>query len=475
MTQTTDWKPTACILCECNYRHARCSSAASTVASSCAPATGLDGHLRRRSTGTRRHPRGRRRASRRCATATAATRFSITAAEGGQGNHLPGAYATATRRALGSRYRSSALAQEKTGEFWVSDRMLGTATRADFEHCDVALFLGKNPWHSHSIPRARDAEGALERSRAHAHRDRPAPHRDGGDGGHPPAGAPGHRRVAALGDPRRAGRGGAGRPRLRRRARSPRSIDVEPVLRAVDVARCCASAGVDEGLVRKAARAIGNARALASFEDLGVQMNRDSTLVSYLHRLLIALTGNFGKKGTHFIPTTLVDLGNGRRDAHEPGGRRAHRRGPRSVQRHRRRDPHRSPEALPRDDRRGRQPGALAGRLGEVQGSTGGARHAGGHRRGDERDGAAGALRVAGGDAVREGRGDVLQLRVPAQRLSLAATALRATGRNIDRGRDPRAAVRGAGRGHRGRPRAAARGGGSRGAPPTRRAVHGRA
>src|SRR6187549_3987161 len=74
---------------------------------------------------------------------------------GGQGNHLPGAYATATRRVLGSRYRSSALAQEKTGEFWVSDRMMGASTRADFEHCDVALFIGKNPWHSHSIPRAR--------------------------------------------------------------------------------------------------------------------------------------------------------------------------------------------------------------------------------------------------------------------------------------------------------------------------------
>src|SRR6516165_1819602 len=74
---------------------------------------------------------------------------------GGQGNHLPGAYATATRRALGSRYRSSALAQEKTGEFWVADRLFGGITRADFEHCDVALFLGKNPWQSHSIPRAR--------------------------------------------------------------------------------------------------------------------------------------------------------------------------------------------------------------------------------------------------------------------------------------------------------------------------------
>jgi hypothetical protein len=38
---------------------------------------------------------------------------------GGQGNHLRSAYSTAIRRVLGSRYRWSALAQEKTGEFWV--------------------------------------------------------------------------------------------------------------------------------------------------------------------------------------------------------------------------------------------------------------------------------------------------------------------------------------------------------------------
>ena len=35
---------------------------------------------------------------------------------GGQGNHLPGAYARSTLAAVGSRYRSNALAQEKTGE-----------------------------------------------------------------------------------------------------------------------------------------------------------------------------------------------------------------------------------------------------------------------------------------------------------------------------------------------------------------------
>ena len=61
----------------------------------------------------------------------------------------------------------------------------------------------------------------------------------------------------------------------------------------------------------RTARVIAAARAFASFEDLGVQMNRHSTLVSYLHRLLILLTGSFGKPGTHFIPTTLVDLAGG--------------------------------------------------------------------------------------------------------------------------------------------------------------------
>lgn len=56
---------------------------------------------------------------------------------GGQGNHLGGAYSSATRRALGSVYRSNALAQEKTGEMWVNGRMRGTMVRGEFEHAVV--------------------------------------------------------------------------------------------------------------------------------------------------------------------------------------------------------------------------------------------------------------------------------------------------------------------------------------------------
>jgi len=70
---------------------------------------------------------------------------------GGQGNHLGGAYAGATRAALGSVYTSNALAQEKTGEFWVDGQLFGRPrchTTGDFEHAEVAVFVGKNPWHS---------------------------------------------------------------------------------------------------------------------------------------------------------------------------------------------------------------------------------------------------------------------------------------------------------------------------------------
>ncbi len=74
---------------------------------------------------------------------------------GGQGNHLGGAYSGAALRALGSRYRSSALAQEKMGEGLVDAHLYGGHTRGDFEHSEVAVFVGKNPWQSQSFPRAR--------------------------------------------------------------------------------------------------------------------------------------------------------------------------------------------------------------------------------------------------------------------------------------------------------------------------------
>ena len=345
---TTDWKATACILCECNcglevqlggeggthFTKIRGDEAhPGSRGYACEKAHRLDHYqhardrirspLRRRADGTFEEIDWDT-AIREVAARLASVRDRFGGESifyyggGGQGNHLPGAYATSTRRALGSRYRSSALAQEKTGEFWVGDRMMGTVTRADFEHCEVAFFLGKNPWHSHSIPRARVTLKELSKDPA---------------------------RTLIVVDPRRTETAELADIHLQVRpgtdawllsamlgvlvqedlvnrafvdAHSVGLAEVVTSLKAIDVASCCARTGVDEALVRRATRVMAKARSLASFEDLGVQMNRESTLVSYLHHLLVALTGNLGKEGTHFIPTPLVNITGGASDRPSP-------------------------------------------------------------------------------------------------------------------------------------------------------------
>ncbi|MBL8942376.1 MAG: molybdopterin-dependent oxidoreductase, partial [Myxococcales bacterium] len=227
---------------------------------------------------------------------------------GGQGNHLPGAYATATRRALGSRYRSNALAQEKTGEAWVTGRMIGAYTRGDFEHAQVAMFLGKNPWHSHSFPHARTTLKHLARDPA---------------------------RTMIVVDPRRSETAAMADIHLQVRpgtdawllaAMVGRIVQTGAIDRAfvdahtqglaavqaafgeLPVVAYAARAGIDEALLSRTVDVIAAASSFASYEDLGVQMNRHSTLVSYLHRLVWLLTGNFGRPGTHFVPTPLSPL-----------------------------------------------------------------------------------------------------------------------------------------------------------------------
>lgn len=237
---------------------------------------------------------------------------------GGQGNHLPGAYSTSTRRALGSRFRSSALAQEKTGEFWVSERMMGTHVRGDFEHCEVAVFLGKNPWYSHGIARARVVlkEIAKDPDRKMIVID------------------PRRSKTAELADIHLQLKPGTDAWLLSAMvaallqeglvddafvADHTAGLDeVRAVFADVDVAAYCARAGLEEAEVREATRVIAKARSVASFEDLGVQMNHHSTLVSYLHRLVWLLTGNFAKPGTQYTPNVLVPVANGKHKHDSP-------------------------------------------------------------------------------------------------------------------------------------------------------------
>ena len=198
------------------------------------------------------------------------------------------------------------------------------------------------------------------------------------------------------------------------------------------------------------------------FEDLGIQQAPNSTLCSYLNKLLWVLTGSFAKPGGQHLHSWFAPLFSPRPRRADAGHGRARHQRARPVQRHPRRDPHRPPRPLPRDARRELQPGALARRL-AAHGR--GARRAGAPRRDrrrDDGDRAARPLRPARREPVREGRGDVLQLRVPAQRVPPAPPAAGAAARHAPRARDLRADRPRAGGHRRRRPRSAARGGAGR-------------
>ena len=239
---------------------------------------------------------------------------------GGQGNHLCGVYATATRRALGVKYRSNALAQEKTGWAWVNEQTVGGFVSGDFEHCEVAIFVGKNPWHSHGLPRARTILKDIAND---------------------------PERTLIVIDPRRTETAELADIHLRLKPGTDawllaaltgavvqedlladqwlreHATGVEEVLsalRTVPVAEYAAIAGVPEDLVRTTARRLAAARSVAAFEDLGTQMTRHSTLNSYLDNLLWLLTGNFAKPGANNLPLPLIPLAASttRRDERSP-------------------------------------------------------------------------------------------------------------------------------------------------------------
>jgi len=250
---------------------------------------------------------------------------------GGQGNHLGGAYGDATLKALGVKFRSNALAQEKTGEFWVQGKMFGTGAHGDFEHCEVAVFIGKNPWQSHGFARARATlrEIAKDPNRSMIVID------------------PRKSETAALADfhlqikpatdawclaalvgilvqEDLVARGWVG-------AHTTGFEAIEAELRGIPVARYADVCGVPEEQLRAAARRIARAKSVSILEDLGMQMNLHSTLGSYLNRLISVLTGHYGREGTAnaFVPfLSLAKASKGETSVGKKKGPRVDRRSP---------------------------------------------------------------------------------------------------------------------------------------------------
>jgi len=230
---------------------------------------------------------------------------------GGQGNHAGGAYSRAVLAALGMKYRFNALSQEKTGDFWVNGHMFGSQichTAEDIHHCDLLLVIGANPWLAHGFPNARDLLNQIRKDP-----DRKLIVID-----------PRRTETAEMADLHLAVRPGADAfllgailaTLLRRdsidhaflEAHTTGFAEVKQALAKIPAEQWAAAAEIPLDQIERCVDMILAAKAMTVRVELGIQQGVNSTLNSYLEKLLIMLTGSFGRKGTNQLHSWLQPL-----------------------------------------------------------------------------------------------------------------------------------------------------------------------
>jgi len=228
---------------------------------------------------------------------------------GGQGNHLGGSYSGAVQKALGMKYRSNAIAQEKTGKAWTSNRVLGGGWHGDFEACDIAVIVGKNPWQSNGLQRARVVMRDISRAP-----DRKLIVLD-----------PRVSETAELADIHLAVKPGsdvwcisaivgymvqeglASTDWIREHTTGYERVLEQ--LAAIDVEAYAEFAGIPMAQIVEVAELLGSTDRIAVYEDLGVEMAPYSTLCTYLNILLFIIPGAFGNEGGMHLTTGLASAG----------------------------------------------------------------------------------------------------------------------------------------------------------------------
>ena len=230
---------------------------------------------------------------------------------GGQGNHLGGAYSRQLLSAMKSRFVYSALAQEKTGDFWVNGRLFGAQNchpMEDVEHADYVLFIGANPYQSHGIVNARDVLRKIKNDPD---------------------------RTMVVIDPRRTETADQADIHLqllpgtdaflllamlsiivRENLHDQAFIDahctgfeqVRAELLGVPVADYATRADVPLADIERVARGLATAKRGCVRVDLGTQQTLHTTLNAYLEKLLYLITGNFGQTGSNNLHTAFLPL-----------------------------------------------------------------------------------------------------------------------------------------------------------------------
>jgi anaerobic selenocysteine-containing dehydrogenase len=227
---------------------------------------------------------------------------------GGQGNHLGPFHVSSTQRALGVRLRSNALAQEKTGLAWTSERVLGGYWHGDLEGCDVALMMGKNAWQTNGFQRARiviqeiakDADRTLivfdpRRTETAELADIHLAVNPGTDA---------WCITAILGY--MAQHGLVNDEWLSAHANGYSRVIAH--LRDVPVETYARFSGIDLLQIIEVAQVLGSTDKIGVYEDVGIEMAPNSTLCSYLNILLFALRGSFANEGGMHLVNPLLSI-----------------------------------------------------------------------------------------------------------------------------------------------------------------------
>ncbi|MFN8354017.1 MAG: molybdopterin-dependent oxidoreductase [Spirosomataceae bacterium] len=230
---------------------------------------------------------------------------------GGQGNHWGGIYSSQLLKAMDSRYLYTALAQEKTGDFWVNGRLFGRQqchTTEDIEHADYVLFIGTNPFQSHGILNARDVLKDLQRD---------------------------ENRTMVVIDPRLTETAKMADIHLQLKPSTDAYLllamlaiivkeglhdkaflakhctgfeAIEQELLSINIAQYVEQADVPLATVQQVARGFATAKSACVRVDLGTQHSKNTTLNAYLEKLLYLITGHFAKKGGNNLHTYLIPL-----------------------------------------------------------------------------------------------------------------------------------------------------------------------
>ncbi|MET0071232.1 MAG: molybdopterin-dependent oxidoreductase [Candidatus Thiodiazotropha sp.] len=230
---------------------------------------------------------------------------------GGQGNHLCQAYSSSLRSAIGTPYLYTALAQEKTGDFWVNGKLFGKQSchvTEDIDHADYILFIGTNPYHSHGFTRTRKVLDEIAKApdrtmividpvvtetakKADIHLQLKP-------------GTDALLMSAMLGTIIQEG--------LEDRDFIEEHIEgfdeIKALFNKVPIKEYIDKTGLDQDTVQKIARDFASAEAACVRVDLGIQQSLHSTLNSWLEKLLFLVTGNFGKRGCNNLHTQFVPI-----------------------------------------------------------------------------------------------------------------------------------------------------------------------